>query len=472
MRHTKGGLFPRLPFILLLILAGGLLSCSGMSPHEVRKDLLQGDLSGLEKSLSSQKDEKWDFSTALNLGRIYQLDGRWRDSIGAYERAVAILEEYERRAIVSVRGVAGGVGAFTLARGSSGYYGKGYERTLLHTMNALNYMMLGDFSGASVEMRRMEIRQELWLEEKENRLREELETRQKEASRSESKDGGLLEYSADRLPSGYSMKGILEDPAMRSFMSGYQEPFSYSLSGIVCRIAGDREYARVSMNRASSLNIQARSMFTKAWGSGEEPPAVKQGGMEVVLIVLGGFAPALKMEQIRIVTGLGGYLLFDLPAYMPALAFEPPRVHVGNRDLELYGLLRTEILAYRELRDDMNYELAAAMSRVATRAAMAVGAQVLSRSNEKTRGVAKIVDFLLSASLDLISGLDASSMHNWETLPASGYLGMLNLPSASELAIFVNGRRYGLDLPAAARGVILLVTQTGKDKVRVDHVTY
>jgi len=448
------------------------LSCSGLSPQEVRKDLLHGDLAGLEKSLSGQNEEKWDLSTALNLGRLYQLDGRWRDSIGAYERAMAILEEYERRAIVNVRGVAGGVGAFTLARGSSGYYGKGYERTLLHTMNALNYMMLGDFSGAAVEMRRMETRQELWLEEKENRLREALEARQKEASLGESKDSGLLEYSADRLPSGYSMRGILEDPAMRSLMSGYQEPFSYSLSGIVCRIADDREYARVSINRAVSLNTQAGDMFTKVWGSVEEPPAIGNGGMEVVLIVLGGFAPALKMEQIRIFTGLGGYLLFDLPAYMPPLSYEPPRIHAGGGNFELYGLLRTEILAYRELRDDMNYELAAAMSRVAARAAMAVGAQAAARSNKKTRSAAGIVDLLLSASLDLISGLDASSLHNWETLPASGYLGMLNLPSVSELGFFVNGRRYSLGLPVAARGVILLVTQTGKDKVRVDHVTY
>lgn len=441
-------------------------ACSSpLTTLEIRVDLQQDNLEGLEAKMLEEHESRGELVTALNLARVYQLEGRWRDSINAFEQASLILEEYEQRAIVNARGVLGGLAKATVSAGGGGYYGSGYERTLLHTMNAMNYMLLEDFSGAAVEMRRMEIRQELWLEEKEKRLRELLEEREEEAE-----DEG---YGLDSLPENYSMRSILADPELRSKASAYQDPFSYAVSSIICRIAGDSEYAAVSMRRASSLNPEAGEMFRGAWGGDRVPPLPSVGReQEVVLIMLGGLAPTLRREQIRIPVPMVGYVLVDMPAYDPPLSPDFTSVRLPGGSGRLYELLRTDLMAYSELRDNLDYEIATAVSRALSRVSVSFLGQALLFANGNLRKFVPLAGILISSGMDLLAEKMAESLRNWETLPAAGYLSMFKVRRGAALHIGLGEATWEFVLPERARGVVLVLSQAGSSNTRVDHVTY
>lgn len=480
-----------------LALAFGLLLLSGcasqVSTAEIRRDLAGGDLDSLRGALEDSYKDRPVMMNALNLGRFHQFRGEWAESSRYFDEAGSLLEDYEQRAIVSLRDVGGGLGVYTLSRGSAPNFGFGYERSLLHTFNSFNYLMQGDFQGAAVEMRRMELRQELWLEESGHRLRARLEEEKK--NRSEGLNGP--DYSDENLPAGYSMGEILRNPELRRVASAYQDPFSYSLSALVCRICGDEEYARVSLSRACQLDEGAYRMFRAVWrrpppsgsrvtddsrpwepvppplprryreGAPDNPPR-----QEVVLVYLGGLAPALKMEQIRVPFPQVGYILLDLPAYEPEIPARPPLISASGGELAAHPLLRTELLAYRNLQDEIGRELASSISRAMFRVAVAAGGQALAASNEDTEAASPLVGLLLTLGMDLFSGRGNDNVRNWELLPARGWLGLAELPRGASITLTFSGNDYTVQIPKEARGVVILASQVDNAKLKVDYVAY
>ena len=204
------------------------------------RDSVAKTIAEMEKDTSAQK-EMWHW---LNLARLYQTTKNYEKSIGAFEKAEDILNEYESRADVSFRNVGAGAGSLLFSKGAETYYGKGFERTLMHTLNGINYAMLGKFENATVEMRKMEKRQEFWLKESEEKV---TEAQQK---KSEVKGNP----NTDAVPAGYSMGEMLQDEEVRSMANNYQDAFSYSISAIISGIANDAEYFEISQKRAIALS--------------------------------------------------------------------------------------------------------------------------------------------------------------------------------------------------------------------------
>ncbi|WP_294921024.1 hypothetical protein, partial [Sulfuricurvum sp.] len=79
---------------------------------------------------TSNDEEMWYW---LNLARLQQSNGDFKASIQSYEKAYAILDEYENRATISVRNIGSFLGSSFLSKGSEHYHAKGYERSLMHT---------------------------------------------------------------------------------------------------------------------------------------------------------------------------------------------------------------------------------------------------------------------------------------------------------------------------------------------------
>ena len=161
----------------LLFVVMGIVFLSGCTPSVntqqldvgvSQKESLSKMISEIEKDTGSQ-DEMWYW---LNLARMYQMQKEYGKSIDAFNKAEVILDEYENRASISFRNIGSGIGSSLFSKGAETYYGKGYERTLMHSLNSINYAMLGNFEGATVEMRKMEKRQEFWLKESESNITE------------------------------------------------------------------------------------------------------------------------------------------------------------------------------------------------------------------------------------------------------------------------------------------------------------
>ncbi|MCC8194447.1 MAG: hypothetical protein LIP28_07370 [Deltaproteobacteria bacterium] len=479
--------------VLLLVFSSG---CSSrVTTNAIRSNLALGNLETLEHDLAETHESYGEFVTALNLARVYQVHGRWVDSIKAFEDALVLLEDYEARAVVNMRAVLAGAGTVLFSRGAGEYYGVGYERSLLHTFNAVNYLMLGDFAGAAVEMRRMDKRQEIWLEESQARIEKYLESEKR------------LE-SPDELPQGYTMRDLLRDQEVRGLLNNYQDPFSYSLGSILYRLADDPQSAEVSMRRAIALHDNANRLFSQAWpgpssakgdqGSDAVPPAPRvppmpqfrsgDGGknglnennppktQEVTVIAFTGLAPALRVENVRAWFPTIGYILIDLPSYANPVFGAKPAVTASfgsqTSDIGLYPLLRTDLLAYRTLWDEVSMEVTFAISRAAVRAGISAASYAAARSNEDTREYASLIATLTTVLMDVFASSMAESVRNWETLPNTGYLALADVPRGGTVTISVGGDKTSVDLPPDVRGVIIMATELSNSNLKVHHVTY
>ena len=462
--------------------------CSNRTTTDaIRTGIATGSLETLEQDLEETHGAYDEFVTALNLARVYQINGRWADSIKAFEDALLLLEDYENRAIINVRDLLAKTGTVLFSRGSEEYYGVGYERSLLHTFNALNYLMLGDFSGAAVEMRRMDKRQELWLEESQARIEKHLEKAEQRNTSGE-------------FPPGYSMRNILESQEVRDLINSYQDPFSYSLGSILYRLAQDPQAAEVSMRRAIALNDNANILFSSVWPGNLSDTPQKEDALpppeipplpqfpaneeqtdqstprrqELTVIAFSGLAPALQVENVRVWLPPIGYILVDLPSYVTPVAGSTPSVSVddGLTPIDVYPLLRTDLLAYRTLRDEAHMETISAVSRALTRAGVSATTYALARSHRDTQDFAPLIAAVTTVIMDFFASSLAESARNWETLPQTGYLAMTAVPYGSTATIIAGNNTFSIDLPPDVRGVIIMATELSNSNLKVDYVTY
>ena len=492
-RHHSGishaRLFPLFCLCALFLIFNAGCS-SRVSTDAIRANLASGNLETLELDLEETHKSYEEFVTALNLARVYQVDGRWADSIRAFEDALVLLEDYESRAVVNARALLSGAGTILFSRGAGEYYGVGYERSLLHTFNALNYVMQGDFTGAAVEMRRMDKRQEIWLEESQARIEKYLESETR------------LD-SPENLPAGYSMRDLLRDHEVKGLVNNYQDPFSYSLAAVLYRLADDPQSADVSMRRAIALNDSADLLFSHCWPG--QPPAKGKTDVpippvvprlpliapfgddtgkpneaadtqEVTIVAFSGLSPALRVEHVRVWFPAIGYILIDLPSYAkPVFGTKPGALaRSGDKtsELTLYPLLRTDILAYRTLWDEVSMEVTFAISRALTRAGISATTYAVARSNEDTREYASLIATLTTILMDVFARSMSESVRNWETLPNTGYIAVTNVPRGSTVTVNVGGDKASVDLPLDARGVIIMATELSNSNLKVNHVTY
>jgi hypothetical protein len=181
-------------------------------------------VSEVEKDESSQ-NEMWYW---LNLARMYQVQKEYKKSIEAFNKAEAILDEYENRASISLRNIGAGLGSTFFSKGAETYYAKGYERTLMHTLNSLNYAMLGNFEAATVEMRRMEKRQEFWLKESEAKI---MEAKDKKSELRGNPETGLQILDVVEV-NGNEVKAVGSNLTLAELLNNYKR-FDQKALGIV-----------------------------------------------------------------------------------------------------------------------------------------------------------------------------------------------------------------------------------------------
>lgn len=468
----------------LSIIGCSLLCALQLGATSLDSDTLRSSLSKpqFDQTLStlcadtSDQDEFWYW---LNLARLQQANGDFNTSINSFEKSFEILDEYENRAKVSLRSVGSFLGSTFLSKGAESYYGKGYERTLMHTLNALNYAMIGNFEGASVEMRRMEQRQEFWLSETEEKIKEAAEEKAKAE-----KEGS----NVSSIPSEYSMSAMLEDDSVRKLANNYQDPFSYTLSSIISNIAFPSEnLGEVSLKRAITLNPDVSKAFVKLPASALHPVAAKAkpiakgkkgapvlnnqpttpkiGKMEITVVVLAGEAPSVKIEKIRFPLFNGAnYASIDLPAFNPPINdISVVTISTDKLRLQPPRLLQTNAMAYKTLKDELIGELSKAVVRATTKAVVA---------KQASDNFGAFGGLMASLVMDVGSSAADSGYRNWELLPNSGYLANFEALQGETFTISMNDRQESFTLPKDKKGVLVLVSYITNDNIRIDHVAY
>lgn len=429
-----------------------LLEATVLDSNQLRSGLSIHNFSTTLATVTSDKSDDGQFWYWLNLARLQQANGDFTSSIRSFETAYAILDEYENRATISLRNIGSFLGSSLMSKGSETYYGKGYERTSMHTLNALNYLMLGNFESASVEMRRMEKRQEFWLQESEAKINE--AATKKEEARQQGSD-------TSRMPQSYSLAGILEDEDVRALVNNYQDPFAYTLSSIILDVSGQSSASgnssQTSLKRALALNPDVSKVFVKL------PDLTAK--MDVTVIVLSGIAPAMKIEKIRFPIFHGAnYTSIDLPSYtLPKNDINTVTITTDKLKLLPPRLLKTDIMAYRTLKDELPLELAKSVVRATTKAIAA---------KQASDHFGNLGGLVASLVFDVGSSYADSGFRNWEMMPNSGYISKFEAIKNSIVTVKLNNTQESFVLPSDKKGTIVLINYLTPDNIRIDHVTY
>ena len=419
------------------------------------------------------KSQMWHH---LNLARLYQIIGDFQKSKEAFAKAEEILNEYEERAKISMRNVGSSAGSLLFSKGAETYYGKGYERSLMHTLNAFNYLMLGDVNGAAIEMRKMEKRQEFWLAESSKKIQEAADQKAKIAN---SPDDGAITQN-------YSMRALLSDPEIAAMVNNYQDPFSYSLSSMVAVLNNDIAYAEVSARRAAQLNPDARNVLEQSpitstfmkqivtdpqptKNSAKSPAAIPPSGpdtVDVLAVLLTGRGPSLKVENIPLPIGRLNYTTLDLPALVPPDdTISAIQVSNAGQPQSVYHLLHADKLAYKTLKDELPMEIATAIIRAASKGGMAYVAS--------ENGGGDLGGLLASVVMNVASAQMELSYRNWELLPNSGYLSSFRAKRSDPISIRIDGVEYPCTAHATApHGVVMLISALSPNTVRINHAQY
>lgn len=360
---------------------------------------------------------------ALEWGRTAQLAGDFPASRTAFETAFAAIEDRENRAVVSARGAAAQGGAVLVNDKAISYRVPAYERTLAHHYQALNYLALGDLTGAGVEVRRA------------NRVQEEaLERREREVARAQSQETHVPAEEDERDPHLIGVYAGLDQMA-GAVKSSFQNAATFFTSATIWEMLGELNDAYIDVKKA--LEIAPENHFlqldavrlAKRLGMREDledyerrfPRAAKMpaAGSDklaakarlVVVCEEGLVPPKVELEVPYPLTSTDSIGMIALPTYAaPPPPPAPLRVALDGQPLASTApICNVAALAARALGEQMPGILTRQLARAIAKGAAAKAAHDAGGSAGQWAELAVLLYNVASEQADLRS---------WLTLPA------------------------------------------------------
>ncbi|MEW5800756.1 MAG: hypothetical protein AB1847_01510 [bacterium] len=411
--------------VSLLTLAGGC-SYLGLVPYtslvQKKKQLLAGG--NLNKAVQSlEKEAHSGSSQVLNLleqGMVRHVQGDYQASLESFKQALSKIRDYEERAVISARSVASQMLTLPLNDNAIPYYGYPFERILVNTYQAMNYLFLGNPEEARVEVRQADLRQT-----------RELERHNKQISEYQ-KWGGSKGIDLGSYSQVQRVQKEMHDLSGRSALSSFQNAFTYYLSGIIYELNGEANDAYIDYKKAHQLSPRCASIqadllrLSQKLGFREEYAEwasrfqdLPQGeltrssgsdsGAEMILFYEAGFIS--QKEQIKITLPIHKTLFsIALPVYTSQSLHTEDTLPVEVRDFGISlgttsQVVNLDTLAIKSLVEQLPIILTRQIARVISKSAI---------SNQAQKNTGDI-GFLATSLYNVIS--ENADLRNWLLLP-------------------------------------------------------
>jgi uncharacterized protein len=432
----------------LALLLSGCASVFSSYPAQADKWVLSyqnGQVDRLVAELTPKLETRDGVLYALELGRLAQLGGQTEVSKTGFETAFRNFVERDDQATLRASAAVGGAGAMLSNDNALPYVGKDYERIFAHSYQALNFLKLGNYDGAAVELRRANLEQEAAAERRQRAIakaEQEAEEQEVDLSRHEGSFAGL-------------------NAAAGRVRSSFQNAYTFYFSAVFWEAARDYNAALIDLRRAFEINPDAvfieediRRVSRRRGDrvADARVPGPNEGSL--VVFFEQGRVPSKREISLPIPTIHGAFAV-AFPTYDPADI--PAAVPLTVVDAEGNGILRTQVIAEvgamaaRSLREDMPGMLVRQTLRAATKYA----AQKQANDANPWAGLATNLYNLVSEQADLRS---------WNTLPVYVQAGRTIVP-AGEKQIMLSGAgvNQSLDITVSPGGttVVRVVTMGG-----------
>jgi hypothetical protein len=415
------------------------VACSTLTRYPVEtRDLISDFEEGSSEEAFGQADKRSKkglnrLAYLLEAGMILHTRGRLEASNAQFDEAEAVIRHHEEKAVVSLSEGTAQVGSIFVNEKTLPYTGEPFEKVLVNTFKASNYLFLQDYEGARVEIRRSFARQK----ENERRHQEEYERVQDEARRR-----GI---SSQRVFRAVDAQYQDQKDIVRRAKNLYEDAFAHYLSAIVYELNREYNDAYIDLKKVQELRpgipcvendllrTARRSGLSDALKEnverlGKQPRLWDQTREGNVIIFFGcGMAPRKKEIKISIPIPDVGIISMAFPKYEPV----PNPIRYGalyDRQGRLYGrtfvLTDLEAIAIRNLDDRMTTLALKQVFRSAVKGAM------VKTARDQGGWAADIVANLYSVFTE------QADLRCWQTLPQNMQVARVFLPSGRHELVF------------------------------------
>lgn len=420
MQKDKIGLF-MISLTIMTLFMGGCASTFKPYPTQITPLIQQIDQPDeqFDKAVKDNIGKKAEGQDSvlydMELGRLQQLRGKSQMSIELYNHAMETIEAREYQAKVNSKKLAAQVGSALTNDNAIRYEGYGYERVMLHQLQAFNYLELGDLDSALVEIRRATLEQDQALEAHTKdlaRLEKEKEEALSKKDNAQKAKVGQLQKSFE---AGLAEKFKLIDEVTAKIKNSFQNGYAYYLSGLLNQATQQLDNAYIDYKHAfelvpensfliSDLMVLSRSLkrdsdedqYARRLPNGRHISYPSKGEGELVIFFENGIIPQRK-EQKLVLPNPGFNLSSVAFPYYPPPQQAPAPLRIKGKDFQDHAEPLCDIrgLAIKNTREQIPAQVTRQVIRILAKEGIAqvaenrlgflgkIGANVYNTASEK-----------------------------------------------------------------------------------------
>jgi hypothetical protein len=393
---------------------------------------------------NNKKRDRRDLLYYLERGELLRLKTDYRHSQSAWSAADAKVQEWERMAKTDPDKLLGSAGSYIVNDRLRPYEGHDYEKVMLTTRMAMNFLGQGDFDNARVAIKQTHEREALIAE---------VRARQYAKVQEEAGKRGAAPPAFKEID-GYPVQEI-DNAEVNALKNSYQSALSHYLAGFVYEALREPSLAAAGYRQAIELQPGVGLLEESLAGLDRRVAAPDDGLTDTLVVIESGLVPARHSQRFALPIPVSGELVLVAVAFPvmqargEALVPDEVRVDFGE-PLRAARITSVDAMARRALQDEMPGIVLRSVVRSTAKAIAQYQAQ-RAAEQQRYRGEDTEAGLLGLAALALMVGTLATEQadeRGWRSLPADIYLARGRLP---------RGRR-----------VLSLTTPAGERSVQVD----
>ncbi len=455
-----------------------------------KKNDVAGTGKEFTKIAEKNKDNKDTIIWRLGQGTALRAEGKYQESQTAFEQAEDKIGRYEEMAKVRVSNE---LGALMTTQDNLPYEGRDYDKVMISTYKALNYLQLGQPDKARPEMNHAYQRQQDAVENNKKRIAKEEEAIKAEAEKREAEKASKSAEAPGEKQEKPTAKGSAGAPAEKKAnakanesaekarqdpkfsqavtnnygnldtlkaYADYVNPFPVYLDGVYFMNfstgGSDLERARKSFERTLALSgdnkfVQADMAAAEGALRGEPIPP------STYIIFETGCAP--WRDQIRIdiplfffgqgnvpYAGAAFPLLKREDSYLPSLS-----VSAGGLDETTLTLASMDSVVGQSFKNELPTIITKTLLSTTMKAAAAYGINKAASNQDPTLGIImKIITALLQASVNI------ADLRTWTTLPKEFQVCRIPTPTNHMVTLSAPGTTQRVEVKVEPNSVNLI----------------
>jgi hypothetical protein len=409
---------PSMRGIVIAIVAGLVAGCAtvrtydgelGATLNQAATGNLDAAVSRLEANNKTGKDLLYYFE----LGMLERMRARYDESQKAWTVAQQRIESGAQSPADLLRSAS----SYVVSDKLRTYEAHDYEKVMLTTYMALNYLAMGRFDDARVAIKQThELEAQIAV------------AREKELAEVEAEAKKRGARTSFKELNGYPVQSI-DNPEVNALKNGYQSALSHYLAGFVYEALNEGSLAAPGYRLANELQPGKPALEEALRGLDARLGGSNDGMTEVLFIVSAGTAPVLRAQQFRLPVPVSNKLIiipFSFPLLVPgpfnddALALTVGATAGGGQRLPLTRITSIDLMARRSLKDDMPGIMLRATARATSAALLQYQAQ---QHSDRQAGAAAAL-----GAFALASFLQTADDRTWRTLPGEVSIARVRLP--------------------------------------------